>query len=99
MYRLAKWDIMCRPKDQGGLGIKNLEIKNKCLLRKLLYKLLNEEGVSQELLHNKCLNSKMLSQVDAKPTNSPFWRVLMKVKSSYIKIGSFKIGDGQSTSF
>ena len=23
-YRLAKWDIICRPKDQGGLGITNL---------------------------------------------------------------------------
>ena len=25
-YRLAKWDIICRPKDQGGLGIENLEV-------------------------------------------------------------------------
>jgi hypothetical protein len=25
-YRLIKWDVLCLPKDQGGLGIKNLEI-------------------------------------------------------------------------
>ena len=30
-YRLAKWDIICRPKDQEGLGIENLEVKNRCL--------------------------------------------------------------------
>jgi hypothetical protein len=24
--RLAKWNILCRPKDQGGLGIANLAI-------------------------------------------------------------------------
>ena len=28
-YRLARWDIICRPKDQGGLGIENLEVKNR----------------------------------------------------------------------
>ena len=38
-YRLAKWDIICRPKDQRGLGIKNLEVKNICLLSKWLSKL------------------------------------------------------------
>jgi hypothetical protein len=26
---LAKWDILCRPKDQGGLGISNLQLQNK----------------------------------------------------------------------
>jgi hypothetical protein len=30
---LAKWSIMCRPKEQGGLSILDLEIQNKCLLR------------------------------------------------------------------
>ena len=25
-YRLLKWEILCLPKDQGGLGIMNLEV-------------------------------------------------------------------------
>ena len=38
-YRLAKWDILCQPKEQGGLGIHNLELKNIALLSKWLYRL------------------------------------------------------------
>ena len=54
-YFLTKWNIVCRPKDQGGLGIEVLETKNRCLLSKWIFKLLNEEGVWQELLSNKYL--------------------------------------------
>ena len=75
--------IICRPKDQGGLGTEVLDIKNRCLLSKWLFKLLSEEGVWQELLHNKYLRGKTLSQVQAKPTDSPFWKGLMGVKSDF----------------
>jgi hypothetical protein len=60
-YRLTMWNIVCRPKDQGGLGIEVLDIKNRCLLSKWLLKLLSEEGVWQEMLSNKYLGSKTLS--------------------------------------
>src|SRR3954467_1302953 len=72
-YRLAKWDIICRPKDQGGLGIENLEIKNICLLSKWLYRLETEsEGIWAQILRNKYLQSKTLAQVTMIPTDSPF---------------------------
>jgi hypothetical protein len=87
-YRLTKWNIICRPKDQGGLGVEDLELKNKSLLAKWLDKLINEEGMWQELLHNKYLNSKTLTQVSAKPTDSPFWRGLMNVKEEFLARGS-----------
>jgi hypothetical protein len=54
-------------KDQGGLGIEIFEVKNKCVLSKWLFKLLNEENIWKELLKNKYLHSKSLPQVQAKP--------------------------------
>ena len=94
-YRLTKWDIICRPKDQGGLGVEVLEIKNKCLLSKLM----NEDGVWEELLRNKYLHTKPLSQVTAKPTDSSFWKGLMAVKDEFFSRGRFAIGNGLSTRF
>jgi hypothetical protein len=61
-YRLTRWNIICCPKDQGGLGIEVLDIKNKCLLSRCLFKILTEEGMWQELIQNKYLKDKTLSQ-------------------------------------
>jgi hypothetical protein len=47
---------------------------------------LNEVGVWQELLHNKYLSQKTLSQVQAKPSDSPFWNGLMHVKDDFFAI-------------
>ena len=98
-YRLTKWNIICQPKDQGGLGIEVLELKNKCLLSKWLSKLINEEGLWQKLLHNKYLSQKTLSEVQAKPTDSPFWKGLMRVKNDFFNRGSFKVGNGRMVRF
>jgi hypothetical protein len=48
-YQLAKWSVVCRPKDQGGLGIYDLEVKSRALLGKWLFKLLLEEGIWQTI--------------------------------------------------
>jgi hypothetical protein len=60
-YRLAKWSVVCRPKDQGGLGIQDLKVKNTALLGKWLFRLLTEEGVWQTLLRRKNVGLKALS--------------------------------------
>ncbi|KAJ1265204.1 hypothetical protein BS78_08G061400 [Paspalum vaginatum] len=63
-YRLAKWNILDQPKDQGGLGIQNLRIKKKALLSKWFYKLLTSNGTWKQLLRNKYLCSTPFSQID-----------------------------------
>ena len=94
-YRLAKWDIICRPKDQGGLGIENLEVKNRCLLSKWLWKLSSEtEAMWAQILRSKYLQTKSLSQVTVRPTDSPFWKGLIKVKQSLFNRTKFVIGNG-----
>jgi hypothetical protein len=38
------WEKACQPKEQGGLGIKDLAAQNKCLLLKLLHRLHHPGG-------------------------------------------------------
>jgi len=98
-YRLVKWEIMCQPKDQGGLGIQNLEVQNKCLLSKWLFKLLNEDGLWQELLRNKYIKNKTLGSCEKKPRDSHFWKSLMNIKDTFLKLGHFNVKDGSHIRF
>jgi len=88
-YRLAKWDILCQPKDQGGLGIHNLELKNIALLSTWLYRLLTTDGTWQQILRNKYLGTKPLVQVQWKSGDSHFWASLMNAKNRFSKIRNF----------
>jgi hypothetical protein len=81
-YRLTKWSMVCQPKDQGGLGIQNLEMQNQCLLSKWLFKLINEEGLWQTILRYKYLTSQTIGKVQRKPRDSHFWARLMKAKKT-----------------
>ena len=86
--------ILCQPKDQGGLGIHKLQIKNMALLSKLLYRLLKTDGTWQQMLHNKYLGTKPLVQVQWKSGDSHFWAGLMKAKRDFLSFGTFLIKDG-----
>jgi hypothetical protein len=44
-YRLAKWSVVCRSKDQGGHRIHDHEVNNRSLLGKGIFELLTKEGV------------------------------------------------------
>jgi hypothetical protein len=98
-YRLAKWSILCQPKDQGGIGILDLNTMNRALLSKWLYKLLTSDGMWQQLLRNKYIGSKSLAQVEWKIGDSHFWSCLMKVKPDFLRFGTFLVNDGSQVRF
>jgi hypothetical protein len=62
-YRLTKWSVVCHPKDQGELGVHDLEVKNRVLLGKWLARLLTEDSVWKQLLRKMYVGSKTISQV------------------------------------
>jgi hypothetical protein len=98
-YRLAKWGIICQLKDQGGLGTVNLKLQNKCLLSKWLFNLINTAGAWQQLIKNKNMGLKTITQVTRNPGDFQFWSGLMNVKNSFLSMGSFIIQDGKKIRF
>jgi hypothetical protein len=69
------------------------------LLSKWIIKLLNEEGLWQQILKRKYLKNKTLSQVEKKKGDSHFWSGLMQVKKLVLERGRFKIQNGTQTRF
>jgi hypothetical protein len=98
-YKLTKWRIICRPKDKGGLGVIDLGIQNRCLLSKWLFNLISTYGVWQQLLRNKYLGNKSITQVIRKPGDSQFWSGLMNIKDLFLSMGKFKLQDGKQIRF
>jgi hypothetical protein len=98
-YIHAKWSILHKPKSIEGLGIVALDIQNKCLLSKWIFKLANEEGLWQEILKKKYFKDKRLSQVMRKRGDSHFWSGLIEIKGLVLDRGQFKVQDGTQTRF
>jgi hypothetical protein len=98
-YRLVKWSVVCRPKDQGGFGIYDLQVKNIAHLGKWLFKLLTEDGMWQTLLKRKYVGSKALSQVFWKPGDSQFGVGLMAAKPNFFRFRHFLIKDASQIRF
>ena len=69
------------------------------MLGKWLFKLINEDGLWQNLLRNKYLKSCTLSKVGRKPGDSHFWSGLLKVKDQFFGLGSFILKDGKQIRF
>ena len=86
-------------KEQGGLGIQNLDLQNKCLLSKWLFKLCNEEGAWQELIRKKYLKNKTLSQIEKQNGFLQLWNGLLGVKDIFLSLGKFKLGNGTQIRF
>jgi hypothetical protein len=79
--------------------IMNLELQNRCLLSKWLFKLCNKEGMWQDLIKNKYLKNKMLSQVEKKAGDSHFWASLMGFKDRFINLSWFRLNNGTQIRF
>jgi hypothetical protein len=77
----------------------DLGIQNRCLLSKWLFNLINSDGACHQLLRNKYLGNKTLTQVNRKPEDSQFLIGLMNIKDQFLSMGNFKLQDGKQIRF
>jgi hypothetical protein len=98
-YYLVKWDKITRPKQKGGLGIKDLRKMNISLLCKWWWKLEHEGGLWQEIVRKKYKIRRGITQLQKNPRNSSVWNDLLKVKALYLSGRTMLVGNGQDTDF
>lgn len=95
---MVAWIVVCRPKNQGGLGIKDINVQNKALLLKNLHKFFNrldipwvhmvwETYYSNDQLHGQQIQG------------SFWWKANLKMIDLFKSMAKCNLGDGKPAFF
>jgi hypothetical protein len=100
-YHLVKWQDICQPKGQGGLGVTDTKIMNIALMAKWIWRCFS--GQDEDLLWLKLLRAKYrVSELFTSPNPvgcSPFWHSIHKIKNHFRTGVRFSPGDDSKLSF
>jgi mannosylglycoprotein endo-beta-mannosidase len=99
-YHLVKWAEVCKPKDQGGLGVLNTKEMNKTLMAKWIWRLLDERN--GDLLWVRLLKVKYRVQElfsSSPAVCSPFWHSIQRIKDAFKLGAKFSPGRNSKLSF
>jgi hypothetical protein len=75
---LAAWELVCKPKDKGGLGVINLEIQNDALLMKHLFKFFSHHDTPWVSMVWQAYYQNSVPQASG-PVGSFWWRDVCKL--------------------
>jgi hypothetical protein len=103
----VKWDEVCKPKKEGGLGIRDIRLVNLSLLAKWRWKLLSNEFAGwKEILmakYGREINGvRNIGEEDVRRTVSCWWRDLCRLDADsgwFSASVRKKVGNGLLTSF
>lgn len=92
---LKSWASLCRPKVEGGLGLKLMESHNKALIAKLGWQIqTNLEKPWVQIIHAKYLKGSFVWEAKASNGDSWFWKGITRVASILKSASCFQIGSG-----
>nr|XP_043633199.1 uncharacterized protein LOC122604369 [Erigeron canadensis] len=95
----VSWKSICLPKNEGGLGIKQILVVNKSLMAKHIWSIItNRESLWVKWVHSYRLQGWSFWDVPIKSGCSWGWRKLLNLRSELRQFIRSKIGDGASTS-
>jgi len=101
-FHLVNWKVVTQPILGGGLGVRDLRFFNEALLRKWLWRFLNEKGnLWREVVAVKYGTSN-LGWLPSSPRANygcSLWRYISKGWESFRPHFSFEVGDGSTISF
>ena len=99
---LLNWNLVCRPKELGGMGITNLLVMlNRVLLSKWWWKLFNNSyGAWSSLVTATYQQHGPLTLNTSQPQQqSSLWKAIQMVKPLFQALVRFQLGNGLNVSF
>jgi hypothetical protein len=94
----AAWKMVCNSKEEGGLGIINIEIQNQALLMKYLDKFFNKRDIPWvNLIWEKHYTNNKLPGITKK--GSFWWRDVLKLLPKFKKLANINVISGKTCLF
>ncbi|GJT51140.1 RNA-directed DNA polymerase, eukaryota, reverse transcriptase zinc-binding domain protein [Tanacetum coccineum] len=93
------WNLVCRPKDQGGLGVKPLKKWNEVLLVSQIWKIIErKESLWVKWVNTVKLKSRSIWEIKACNSDSWGWRCMLEIRDKIKPHVLYKVGNGMTIS-
>uniref|UniRef100_A0A803QN16 RNase H type-1 domain-containing protein n=1 Tax=Cannabis sativa TaxID=3483 RepID=A0A803QN16_CANSA len=94
---LIGWDRLCSPMLSGGLGFRKIEEMNKALLAKLAWQMAGKlDRPWVKCLSKKYCKNQSFWSINAKGSDSAFWKGVLKSRDTLCQNGMSIVGRGDS---
>ncbi|XP_042479159.1 uncharacterized protein LOC122060066 [Macadamia integrifolia] len=93
----VRWDLCCRPKDEGGLGLRRLRDINKAMLCNMVWRVKHENSLACKFLRARFLRGDGSFKKSYKP--SSIWPGFRKMWDFMTTKEAWMIGNGDSINF
>ena len=91
------WKIICRPKCEGGLGIKELEQWNEVLMTKHLWNVAsNKQTIWAKWIHETKLKGSIVWEAKSDKCASHGWKHILNLRNKVHKHVTCQVGNGES---
>jgi len=95
---LASWNMVCKPKDKGGLGILNLRLQNDALLLKHLHSFYNKRDLPWvSLIWDKYYHRRIPHA--SREIGSFWWKDVLRLSTLFRGIARCTLGRGDTILF
>ena len=93
----TKWQDLCKPKNQGGMGFKDLALYNDALLAKQTWRLLHDtQSLFYKVFKAKFFPNSTVLEAKCPQSASHAWKSIIKGRDVIKRGGLWRIGAGYS---